>query len=137
MGRKLYIGNLSYDTGDDELKLAFAQCGSVAEVKIIIDRETGRSRGFGFVTMSTDQEAQAAVARWSGQALDGRNLTVNEAVDRPRGQASPGQGGSRQNMGGYSGGTYVGDAPPQQDRGRGAPRGRGNDRGRGRDRDYG
>ncbi len=131
MGRKLYVGNLSYDTGDDELKLAFAQCGTVTEVKIVVDRESGRRRGFGFVTMSTEQEAKDAISRWSGATLAGRNLTVNEAVDKPRVQG----GAPRQSTGGYSGGTYVGDAPPQQDRGRGGDRGRG--KGRGRDRDYG
>lgn len=125
MGRKLYVGNLSYDTGGDELKLAFAQCGGVSEVKVVTDRETGRSRGFGFVTMSTDQEAQEAISRWSGAVLGGRNLTVNEAVDKPR-DGRPGQG--RPQQGGYSGGTYVADAPPP-DRGGG----RGRERGR-RDR---
>jgi RNA recognition motif-containing protein len=139
MGRKLYVGNLPFDTGDDELKLAFAQCGTVSEVKVITDRETGRSRGFGFVTMSTDREAQDAISRWSGAALGGRQLTVNEAMDKPRGDSrGTQQGGGRTQQGGYSGGTYVADAPPP-DRGRG---GGGRDRGRGgRDRgrgsDYG
>jgi len=139
MGRKLYVGNLPFDTGDDELKLAFAQCGTVSEVKVITDRETGRSRGFGFVTMSTDREAQDAISRWSGAALGGRQLTVNEAMDKPRGGGdSRGQGGGRpQQQGGYSGGTYVADAPPP-DRGRGGGRDRGRGgRDRGRGSDYG
>lgn len=135
MGRKLYVGNLPFDTGDDELKLAFAQCGSVAEVKVISDRETGRSRGFGFVTMSTDKEAQEAIARWSGASLSGRQLTVNEAVDKPRGDSRGPRAPSVGQQGGYSGATYVADPPPP-DRGRGGGGGR---RGRGRDRgsDYG
>lgn len=131
MGRKLYVGNLSYDTGEDELKLAFTQCGTVAEAKIVMDRESGKSRGFGFVTMGTDQEAQAAISRWSGERLDGRPLTVNEAVDKPRGDGHRGPPRPQQSAGGYSRGTYVADAPPP-DRERGRDRGR-----RGRDRDYG
>lgn len=135
MGRKLYVGNLSYNTGDDELKLAFSQCGSVSEVKIVLDRETGRSRGFGFVTMSTEQEAQEAVTRWSGAVLGGRSLTVNEAVDKPR-DGGARHGGATPQQGGYSRGTYVADAPPP-DRG-GGDRGRGRDRGqRGRGDNYG
>lgn len=135
MGSKLYVGNLSYDTGEDELKLAFAQCGTVVEAKIVTDRESGRSRGFGFVTMGSGQEAQAAVHRWSGARLDGRPLTVNEAVDKPRASGPPRQAvGPRPEgrPGGYSGGTYVSDAPPQ---GRGD--GRGRDRGRRRERQRG
>lgn len=129
MGRKLYVGNMTWETGEDELKLAFAQCGTVVEAKIVVDRESGRSRGFGFVTMGTDQEAQAAVRRWSGEKLDGRPLTVNEAVDKPRGEH---RGPPRQaEAGGYSRGTYVTDAPQNRDGG-GRERGR-----RGRDRDYG
>lgn len=131
MGSKLYVGNLTYETGDDELKLAFAQCGTVTEARIVNDRESGRSRGFGFVTMGSEQEAQAAIRRWAGEKLDGRPLTVNEAVDKPRGEgrsAAP----RPQETGGYSRGTYVGDAPPQQ-RGRGD----GRDRERGRDRRFG
>ncbi len=142
MGRKLYVGNLPFDTGEDELKLAFAQCGTVSEAKVVTDRETGRSRGFGFVTMSSDQEAQGAIARWNGNVLGGRSLNVNEAVDKPRGDRGPSHGaprGQQQNTGGYSRGTYVGDAPPQRDDGgRRGGGGRGRDRGgRGRDRDYG
>jgi len=135
MGRKLYVGNLPFDTGADELRLAFAQCGTVDDVKVVTDRETGRSRGFAFVTMSSDREAQDAISRWSGSVLGGRNLTVNEAMDKPRGdRGAPRQ---QQSAGGYSRGTYVGDAPPQRDDG-GRGRGRGGrDRGRGRDRDYG
>lgn len=120
MGSKLYVGNLSYETGEDELKLAFTQCGTVAEVKIVLDRETNRSRGFGFVRMATDEEAQAAIKRWSGERLDGRPLTVNEAVDKPRGDGR--QSPPRQQFsgpGGYSNGTYVSDSPPERRRERG------------------
>jgi RNA recognition motif-containing protein len=136
MGRKLYVGNLPFDTGDDELRLAFAQCGTVSEVKVIADRETGRSRGFGFVTMSTNDEAQAAIQRWEGSAFGGRQLKVNEAVDKPR-DGRPSGGGQAPQQGGYSRGTYVADAPPP-DRGGDRGRGRGGrDRGRGRGSDYG
>ncbi len=137
MGRKLYVGNLPFDTGEDELKLAFAQCGTVTDVKVITERETGRSRGFGFVTMSADEEAQRAVSRWGGATFGGRQLTVNEAVDKPRSGPRGSRASSEVQQGGYSGATYVGDQPPP-DRGRGG-RGPGRDRGRGRDRgnDYG
>lgn len=133
MGRKLYVGNLPFQTGEDELKLAFAQCGKVVEAKVVLDRDTGRSRGFGFITMSTDAEAAAAAARWGGSDFGGRQLTVNEATDKPRGQS-----GGPVHQGGYSGASYVADAPPPD---RGGPRGgRGggrSDRGGRRERDYG
>ena len=89
MGRKLYVGNLPYDVDDGDLKLAFAQCGQVQEASVIKDRESGRSRGFGFVTMADDDGARAALSTWSGKALGGRPLTVNEAQDRPRSAGRP------------------------------------------------
>jgi RNA recognition motif-containing protein len=102
MGSKLYVGNLSYNTSSSELEQLFGQHGTVQSAEIIQDRDTGRSKGFGFVQMGSDDEAQAAIAALNGQDLDGRALTVNEAKpreDRPRGGG--GGGGGR---GGYGGG---------------------------------
>ena len=79
MGNKLYVGNLSYKLTEDALKEAFAQAGAVEEAVIITDRMSGRSKGFGFVTMSTPEEAQAAIEMWHEKELDGRTLVVNEA----------------------------------------------------------
>lgn len=83
MGNKLYVGNLSYDTNDASLQEAFAQAGTVESARVITDRDTGRSRGFGFVEMSSGEEAQAAIDMWDGKELDGRELRVNEAQDKP------------------------------------------------------
>lgn len=88
MAKKLYVGGISYSTTDQGLKDAFAQSGAVLSASIVMDRETGRSRGFGFVEMENDAEADAAIAMWNGKELDGRSLTVNEArpkESRPRG----------------------------------------------------
>ena len=87
MGRKLYVGNLSYGVTSSDLEQLFAQHGAVQSAEIISDRDTGRSKGFGFVEMGSDEEAQAAIAALNGQQHDGRALTVNEAkprADRPR-----------------------------------------------------
>lgn len=85
MAKKLYVGNLSYDTTEDGLRDFFAQAGTVEEVTIIINRATGRSKGFGFVEMSTEEEAQNAMSSLNGQELDGRNIVVEEARPmRPR-----------------------------------------------------
>lgn len=97
MGKKLYVGNLSYGVTDGTLEQMFAAHGSVRSAQVIIDRDTGRSKGFGFVEMGTDQEAQAAIAALNGKEVEGRTLTVNEA--RPK--ESGGGGGGR---GGYGGG---------------------------------
>jgi RNA recognition motif-containing protein len=99
MGSKLYVGNLSYSVTSSDLQTMFEKHGTVSSAEIINDRETGRSKGFGFVQMSTDDEAQAAIAALSGQESDGRALTVNEA--KPREERSGGGGGGR---GGYGGG---------------------------------
>ncbi len=99
MGKKLYVGNLSYDTDSSALEQLFGQHGSVVSAQIINDRETGRSKGFGFVEMGSDEEAQAAIAALHGQQHGGRALTVNEA--RPREDKGGGGGGGR---GGYGGG---------------------------------
>ncbi|MFA7286674.1 MAG: RNA-binding protein [Patescibacteria group bacterium] len=84
MAKRLFVGGLPYSTTDEDLKDAFSNSGTVASAKIITDRETGRSKGFGFVEMSTDEEADAAISAWNGQSLSGRTITVNEA--RPMGQ---------------------------------------------------
>jgi RNA recognition motif-containing protein len=93
MAKKLYVGNLSYKTGEENLRSYFADFGTVESVKIISDRETGNSKGFGFVEMSNDDEALAAIAGANGQEYDGRKLKVNEAIDKPR--RDNGGGGNR------------------------------------------
>ena len=107
MGNKLYVGNLSYNTTGSDLEQLFAQHGTVQSAEVIADRDTGRSKGFGFVEMSSQEEAQKAIAALNGQEHDGRALTVNEAKpreDRPRGGGG-GYGGGR---GGGGGGGYGG-----------------------------
>ena len=105
MGNKLYVGNLAYAVRDDELQQAFAQFGTVASAKVMMDRETGRSKGFGFVEMGSDAEAQAAINGMNGQPLEGRAVVVNEA--RPR-EERPGGYGGRGGYGGGGGGGYGG-----------------------------
>ena len=100
MGKKLYVGNLSYGVTDSELSQMFGAHGTVESAQVIMDRDTGRSKGFGFVEMKTDQEAQAAIAALNGQESGGRALTVNEA--RPKTEGG-GRGGSG-SRGGYGGG---------------------------------
>jgi len=108
MGKKLYVGNLSYKVDNTGLEQLFSNFGSVQSAEVIMDRETGRSKGFGFVEMGSDEEAQAAITALSGQEHDGRALTVNEA--RPREPRSgglgggSGGGGGRGGRGGYGGG---------------------------------
>src|SRR5262245_12486448 len=108
MGKKLYVGNLSYAVDSTELEQLFSQHGQVVSAQIINDRDTGRSKGFGFVEMGTDEEAQAAIAALNGQQHGGRALTVNEArprEERPRGGGGGGgYGGGRGGGGGYGGG---------------------------------
>ncbi len=91
MGTKLYVGNLSYNVGDDDLRELFAAYGTVSSAQVITDRETGRSKGFGFVEMGTAEEANSAMAALNGKENDGRTLTVNEA--RPKTQGGGGRGG--------------------------------------------
>src|SRR5262245_26657242 len=90
MGRKLYVGNLPYEVGETELQGLFARAGSVESVTVMRDQMTGRARGFGFVEMSTDEEAQRAISELNGSQLGGRSLTVNEA--RPKAARSGGGG---------------------------------------------
>ncbi|MEN6364932.1 MAG: RNA-binding protein [Rectinema sp.] len=94
MGKKLYVGNLSYGSYEDALRDIFANYGTVLSAKIITDRDSGQSKGFGFVEMSTDEEAQAAIAGANGFMMDGRQLRVNEAMDKPRNDG-PRYGGGR------------------------------------------
>ena len=98
MGKKLYVGNLAYGVSDSDLQQLFEPHGTAASAQVIMDRDTGRSKGFGFVEMGTDEEAQAAIAALNGHEVEGRALTVNEARPKPEGG---GRGGGR---GGYGGG---------------------------------
>src|SRR5438477_3741318 len=102
MGKKLYVGNLSYGMTDSTLEQLFAPHGTVQSAQVIMDRDTGRSKGFGFVEMGSDQEAQAAIQALNGQQVDGRALTVNEA--RPKTEGGGGRGGPGGGRGGYGGG---------------------------------
>jgi hypothetical protein len=118
MGNKLYVGNLPYSVRDGDLEQAFGQFGAVTSAKVMMERDTGRSKGFGFVEMGSDAEAQAAIEGMNGQPLGGRNVVVNEA--RPMEQRPPrtggyggggggyGGGGRREGGGGYGGGGYGG-----------------------------
>src|ERR1700693_4355633 len=102
MATKLYVGNLSFQTTSDELRDYFAQAGNVESASVVEDRMTGRSRGFGFIEMSTPEEAAAAIEQLNGKEFAGRNLTVNEA--RPRADRGPGGYGGHGGGGGYGGG---------------------------------
>ena len=104
MESKLYVGNLSYGMSDSDLQRIFEPHGTVQSAQVIMDRDTGRSKGFGFVEMSSDQEAKAAIAALNGQQLGGRALTVNEA--RPREDRGGSRGGSGGGRGGYGGRRY-------------------------------
>jgi RNA recognition motif-containing protein len=107
MGNKLYVGNLAYSVRDEELQQAFSAYGTVSSAKVMMDRETGRSKGFGFVEMGTDAEAQAAINGMNGQSLSGRAVVVNEArprEERPGGFRSPYGGGGGGGAGGGGGG---------------------------------
>ncbi|AKJ32234.1 RNA recognition motif domain-containing protein [Caldimonas brevitalea] len=102
MGNKLYVGNLAYSVRDEDLNEAFSQYGAVTSAKVMMDRDTGRSKGFGFVEMGSDAEAQSAINGMNGQALSGRAIVVNEA--RPREERPGGFGGPRGGGGGFGGG---------------------------------
>jgi RNA recognition motif-containing protein len=102
MSSKLFVGNLSFNTTENDLSAAFAAFGTVTETNLMMDRETGRPRGFGFITMSSDEEAQKAIEGLNGKDMDGRALTVN--VAKPREERAPGGGGGRREHGGGGGG---------------------------------
>ena len=108
MGNKLYVGNLPYSFRDEDLQQAFAAHGTVTSAKVMMERDTGRSKGFGFVEMGSDAEAQAAINGMNGQSLGGRSITVNEArpmeARPPRTGGFGGGGGDRSGGGGYGGG---------------------------------
>ena len=104
MGTKLYVGNLSYDINKSDLEQMFAAHGTVASAQVITDRETQRSKGFGFVEMGSEQEAQAAIAALNGKSIDGRALTVNEARPQEPRTGGGGAGGAGQRRGPGGGG---------------------------------
>ena len=113
MSMKLYVGNLSFQTAGQDLQQLFAQAGTVESVSIVEDRETGRSRGFGFIEMSSKEEGTAAIAQFNGKEMNGRNLTVNEAKPRENrggggGRGGFGGGGGRGGFGGGRGGNSGG-----------------------------
>jgi RNA recognition motif-containing protein len=114
MGNKIYVGNLSYDTQDSDLQQLFAQYGTVTSARVVTDRDTGRSKGFGFVEMGSDAEAEAAISALNGQEVGGRALTVNEA--RPKESSGGGRGG-------FGGGGYGGGGGGGYGGGRGGDRG--------------
>ena len=124
MAAKLYVGNLPYSATEDGLKTHFSSAGSVASVKIIIDRETGRSKGFGFVEMESDDGAQSAVSQLDGQEYEGRSLRVSEAKPQPE-RDSRGGGGGGGFGGGRSGGGFGGGGGNREGGGGGRPRGGG------------
>lgn len=98
MGKKLYVGNLSYNVSDEGLASMFAQCGTVESARIVMDRDSGRSKGFGFVEMSSDSEATTAIEKLNGQPFEGRNMNVSEAKPMA----------PRENRGGFGGGGRSG-----------------------------
>lgn len=104
MGNKLYVGNLAYSIRDEDLNQAFSQFGAVTSAKVMMDRDTGRSKGFGFVEMGSDAEAQSAINGMNGQALSGRAIVVNEARPREPRPGGFGGGGGRGGFGGGGGG---------------------------------
>jgi cold-inducible RNA-binding protein len=116
MTMKLYVGNLAFTTSSQDLQELFAQAGTVASASVVEDRDTGRSRGFGFVEMSSKEEGAAAIEQFNGKEVNGRNLTVNEAKPRENrgGGGRGGFGGGRRNFGGGNrGGGYGGNREPR------------------------
>lgn len=100
MSKKLFVGGLSWGTDDEGLRQAFSKFGPISEAKVITDRETGRSRGFGFITFSSDSDAMSALQEMDGRELDGRTIKVNEAQERPAGGGGGGGGGGGSRGGG-------------------------------------
>lgn len=133
MTKKLFVGGLSWGTGDEQLKAAFETFGTVSDAKVVMDRDTGRSRGFGFVSFTEDGAAQRALSEMDGKDLDGRSIRVNEAQEKPRpprdsgGSGGGGGGGYRQSSGGGRGGGGGaregggGGRKPRYDEGRKTP----------------
>jgi len=117
---KLYVGNLSFQTSSEDLQQLFAQAGTVESATVVEDRDTGRSRGFGFVEMASNEEGQKAIEQFNGTDFNGRNLTVNEARPREdrggRGGGGGGRGGFGGNRGGGSRGGYGGGGGGRNDR---------------------
>src|ERR671918_1952197 len=107
MSMKLYVGNLAFQTSSEDLQQLFSQAGTVESATVVEDRETGRSRGFGFVEMSSKEEGTAAITQFNGKEVNGRSLTVNEA--KPRENRAGGGGGGRGGYGGNRGGGYGGN----------------------------
>jgi RNA recognition motif-containing protein len=124
MGNRIFVGNLNYSVTTEDLRNCFESCGKVTDAKVLTDRETGNSRGFGFVTFSTDAEAQEAIGQWDGQEFAGRTLKVNEAHERTDNRSGGG--------GGFRGGG--GGGGPRNGGGGGGGRGGDRRRGGGRDR---
>lgn len=125
MGNKVFVGNLSFNTTTDELRSAFESCGKISAVALITDRETGQSRGFGFVTFASDAEAAEAIRSWNGASLGGRTINVNEAREKET------RGGGGAFSGSHGGGPSIGSRPTGGGHGPGgggggrpAPRGR-------------
>src|SRR5215470_10917460 len=127
MSRKLFVGNLPYSVTSERLQEAFSQFGTVTSSKVIVDRETGRSRGFAFLEMETDEMGAAAMQAMNGALLDGRSIAVREAVERQPGGGGGGCGGGGFDPGGGGGGGFDQGRPPRRERGGGGPR---------RERDY-
>ena len=133
MSTKLYVGNLPYSAKEESLKEHFSSAGSVASVKIIIDRETGRSKGFGFVEMDSEDGAQSAVSQLDGQEFEGRSLRVSEAKPQPERESRGGGFGGGGSRGGFGGGGFGGGG--NRDGGSRGGFGGGGNRGGGRGRD--
>lgn len=126
MGNKLYVGNLPYGVRDNDLEQAFGQFGAVASARVMMERDTGRSKGFGFVEMASEAEAQAAIQGMNGQPLGGRSLVVNEARPmEPRPPRSGGYGGGFRSEGGFGGGNRDGSYGGGRNEGGGYGRGDG------------
>jgi cold-inducible RNA-binding protein len=126
MGNKLYVGNLPYTVRDDDLQQAFSAYGTVNSAKVMMERDTGRSKGFGFVEMGSDAEAQSAIEGMNGQSLGGRSLVVNEARPmEPRPPRTGGFGGPRSGGGGFGGGGSDGGFRSPYGAGRGGREGGG------------
>ena len=129
MGKKLYVGNLSYSISDSSLEQLFAAHGTVQSAQVIMDRDSGRSKGFGFVEMSNDEEAQAAISALNGREVEGRALTVNEARPREEGGGGGRRGGGGGGYGGGGGGRGGGYGGGGGGRGGGGGYGGGGGRG--------